>query len=141
MSERRRYAAPDLGRARERLRADADALASRGLRPTWMVWVPGRPRWLFRRRRGELVVQFEPVLGAAGSPLPQILNPLLFRLREVATLQREAIGSLAVLAREATPRGEHPGWRDELALRCRRLERSTREIELELKRLESWMER
>jgi hypothetical protein len=143
MAERRRYSAFDLARARERLRADLPSLASRGLRPSWMVWVPRRPRWLFRRR-GALVVEFEPVAATRpGDSLPRILNPLLYGLREVIGLQREAIGALEQLASEA-----EPGWtplargarRADLERRCRRLERTTREIELELKRIESWLE-
>jgi hypothetical protein len=142
MGERRRYVAFELARARERLRAELPGLASRGLRPSWMVWVPGRRRWLFRRR-GSLVVDFEPVASAPpGATLPRILNPLLHGLREVIGLQREAIGALEELAFEGEARGRAPGAlvrRTELERRCRRLVRTTREIELELRRLESWL--
>jgi hypothetical protein len=143
VGEQRRYTAFGLVRARERLRAELPALAARGLRPSWMVWLPRSPRWLLLRR-GELVVQFEPVAEPRpGAALPRILNPLLYGLREVIGLQREAIDTLEALAgardvEAPAPAGDHR--RAELERRCRRLERTTREIELELKRIESWLE-
>lgn len=144
MGEQRRYTAFHLERARERLRAELPELAARGLRPSWMVWLPRRPRWLLLRR-GELVVQFEAVAAPRpGAGLPRILNPLLYGLREVIGLQREAIDTLEALAGEPdAPRADERtrlARRAELERRCRRLERTTREIELELKRIESWLE-
>jgi hypothetical protein len=144
VGEQRRYTAFGLVRARERLRAELPALAARGLRPSWMVWLPRRPGWRLLRR-GELVVQFEPVAEPRpGTALPRILNPLLYGLREVIGLQREAIDTLEALASERgaehTQEPSHDERRAELERRCRRLERTTREIELELKRIESWLE-
>jgi hypothetical protein len=139
MGEQRRYVAFELARARERLRAELPGLASRGLRPTWMVWVPARGRWLFRRR-GWLVVDFVPVASAPpGAALPRILNPLLHGLREVIGLQRDAIDALEELAGGDEGPAGPLARRDELERRCRRLARTTREIELELRRLESWL--
>lgn len=146
MGELRRYAAGDPGGARRKLEGDADALAHRGLRPTWMVWVPTRPGWL-RRERGELWVQFDRVAAPAPArpaSLRGLVGPLVWKLRQLLRMQESALAELDALEREMERDGPLPRGRARRARRQRRhvlglrrdaLERLLREVERELDRL------
>jgi hypothetical protein len=152
MAEVRTYEAPDLARAKEKLRADVEAMASRGLRPTWTVWVQGRSGWL-RRRTGELVVQFDPIRPpepSAQSAFHSLLSPLTVKLRDLLAAQSEFERELAELREGRGAESSFLGLaalrerrrrRRELERRSRRVEGLVREIELELAKLERLRER
>jgi len=145
VAEYRRYVARDLEGARRRLEAESEELAARGLRPTWMVWVRRRRRWL--ARRGELIVQFDPLPGgeAPASARAALLAPLVWKARSLARAQgdtRQRLMALASLHAGAGPAGSPQAERRSRELEgCRRrLETLARELELELARLESLRE-
>lgn len=152
MAEVRTYVAPDLHRAKEKLRADVEAMATRGLRPTWTVWMQGRSGWL-RRRAGELVVQFDPIRppeAPAPNALHTLLSPLTVKLRDLLAAQAEFERELAELRESRAAESPFLGIgalrqrrrrRRELERRSRRVEALVREIELELAKLERLRER
>lgn len=142
MAEYRRYVARDLEGARRRLEAESEELAARGLRPTWMVWVRRRRRWL--ARRGELIVQFDPLPGgdAAASARAALLAPLVWKARSLVRAQGDTQKRLLELGSpragtEPAGAAEAEHRRRELEACRRRLETLARELELELARLES----
>lgn len=143
VAEYRRYVARDLERARERLRAESEDLAARGLRPTWTLWVRKRRRW--RRRRGELTVCLEPIPTGESSAAARsaLLAPLVWKARSLVAAQKEATRQLDALT--PSEAGDEPAVEAdrgrELESFRRRLEVLSRELELELTRLESLCDR
>lgn len=138
VAEYRRYVARDLKRARERLRAESEDLAALGLRPSWTLWVRQRRRWL---RRGELVVRLEPIPTVESSAVARsaLLTPLVWKIRSLIAAQSEASRHLGALTPSLAGDDSLAATKRRLELEKfrRRLEVLTRELELELTRLES----